>query len=136
MTRRPISGWPNVRWPRRWSRSCTAPRPRTPPREAADLLFSADPTAASASALEALAAEIPSSRVDATEVGDLVATLVGTGLATSNGDARRNLAQGSYSVNGVTIPENSVPAEWERLQGRYLLLRKGKKTHHLLEISS
>ena len=41
--------------------------------EAADLLFSADPTAASASALEALAAEIPSSRVDVTEVGDLVA---------------------------------------------------------------
>ena len=29
-----------------------------------------------------------------------------------------------------------MPAEWELLHGRYLLLRKGKKTHHLLEISS
>ena len=77
--------------------------------EAADLLFSADPTAASASALEALAAEIPSSAVDATR-WVTVATLVGAGLARSNGDARRNLAQGSYSVNGVTIPENSPAA--------------------------
>ncbi len=104
--------------------------------EAADLLFSADPVAASASALEALSAEIPSSSVDAAGLGDLVVTLVATGLASSNGDARRNLAQGSYYVNGVTIDENSVPTEWERLQGRYVLLRKGKKTHHLLEISS
>jgi len=104
--------------------------------EAADLLFSADPTVASASALEALSAEIPSSNVDASGLVDLVATLVTAGLASSNGDARRNLAQRSYSVNGVTIDENSVPAQWERLQGRYVLLRKGKKTHHLLEISS
>ena len=104
--------------------------------EAADLLFSADPTAASAAALAALSAEIPSSSVGHDGPGDLVATLVATGLATSNGDARRNLAQGSYYVNGVTIDENSVPSEWERLQGRYVLLRKGKKTHHLLEISS
>jgi tyrosyl-tRNA synthetase len=104
--------------------------------EAADLLFSADPTAASTSALEALAAEIPSSVATVAGLGDLVAVLVATGLASSNGDARRNLAQGSYSVNGVTIDEKSVPTEWERLQGRYVLLRKGKKTHHLLEISS
>ncbi len=103
--------------------------------EAADLLFSADPTTASSSALEALAAEIPSSTVVPADLGDLVATLVAAGLANSNGDARRNLAQGSYYVNGVTIDENSVPTEWERLQGRYVLLRKGKKTHHLLEVS-
>jgi tyrosyl-tRNA synthetase len=104
--------------------------------EAADLLFAGDPTAATASAFEALAAEIPSSKVHAGNLGDLLPTLVTAGLATSNGDARRNLEQGSYYVNGVTIDEKSLPAEWERLQGRYVLLRKGKKTHHLMEISS
>jgi tyrosyl-tRNA synthetase len=104
--------------------------------EAADLLFAGDPTTATASAFEALAAEIPSSQVDASGIADLLPTLVATGLASSNGDARRHLEQGSYYVNGVTIDENSVPAEWERLQGRYVLLRKGKKTHHLMEISS
>ncbi len=104
--------------------------------EAADLLFAGDPTAASLPAFEALAAEIPSSRVATSALGDLVPTLVATGLASSNSDARRNLEQGSYYVNGVTIDEKSVPAEWERLQGRYVLLRKGKKTHHLMEISS
>lgn len=104
--------------------------------EAADLLFAGDPTTATSTAFEALAAEIPSSQVDASELGELLPTLVAAGLATSNGDARRNLEQGSYYANGVTIDENSVPSEWERLQGRYVLLRKGKKTHHLLEISS
>ncbi len=136
MPRHPNAGSPNVRSPTRWSTLVHGADAAHAAAEAADLLFSADPTAASTSALEALSAEIPSSSVDAAELGDLVAVLVGTGLATSNGDARRNLAQGSYYVNGVTIDENSVPSEWERLQGRYVLLRKGKKTHHLLEISS
>ncbi len=104
--------------------------------EAADLLFTGDPTTAAEASFQALAKEIPSSTVALSDLGDLVSVLVATGLATSNGDARRHLAQGSMSVNGVTLEENSEPHEWERLHGRYVLLRKGKKTHHLLEISS
>ena len=37
-----------------------------------------------------------------------------------------------YYVNGTAIDENSDIGEWELLHGRYLLLRKGKKTHHLV----
>ncbi len=57
--------------------------------EAADVLFASDPTGASAAAFEMLAGEIPMTRVRAAELDDLVAVLVATELASSNGDARR-----------------------------------------------
>ncbi len=104
--------------------------------EAADLLFAKDPTGASERALETLAEEIPSTRMSVSEIGDLVDVLVTTGLASSNGDARRSLDQNAFSVNGVRIDANHQLSGHERLQGRYLLLRKGKRDHHLLEISS
>jgi tyrosyl-tRNA synthetase len=103
---------------------------------AADVLFSPDPTTASERVFEALAAEIPYSRLTRGELGDTFKLLVGAQLASSNSDARRGLAAGMYYVNGTAIDENSDIAGWELLHGRYLLLRKGKKTHHIMEISS
>ena len=54
-------------------------------------------------------------------------------LATSNGDARRTLAQKSYSVNGVQLDEKAQLSDHKLLHGKYLLIRKGKKSHHLVE---
>ena len=104
--------------------------------EAADLLFSGDPTSASEEAFTTLAAEIPTSAVGEPDLDDSVAVLVGAGLASSNGDARRSLAQHAYSANGIRLDENTLLSDVERVHGRFLLLRKGKKSHHLLEISS
>jgi len=104
--------------------------------EAADLLFAKDPTSASEAALETLVGEIPSSRMAASELEDPVAVLVASGLASSNGDARRNLEQKAYSVNGVVLSANAQLSSHERLHGKYLLLRRGKKVHHLLEVFS
>ena len=103
--------------------------------EAADLLFSGDPTAASPEAFTTLAAEIPTSTLTATDLDDPVAVFVGAGLASSNGDARRSLAQRSFYANGVQLDEDSELNALELVHGRYLLLRKGKKSHHLVEIS-
>jgi tyrosyl-tRNA synthetase len=104
--------------------------------EAADLLFAGDPTTASEEAFSTLSAEIPSSRVTAAELVDPIAVFVGTGLATSNGDARRAAAQRSFYANGVQLDENSLLSDSVLVHGKYLLLRKGKKSHHLLEIFS
>jgi tyrosyl-tRNA synthetase len=104
--------------------------------EAADLLFAGDPTTASEEAFSTLSAEIPSSRVTAAELADPIAVFVGTGLATSNGDARRAAAQRSFYANGVQLDENSLLSDSVLVHGKYLLLRKGKKSHHLLEIFS
>lgn len=104
--------------------------------EAADLLFSGDPTTASEEAFVMLAAEIPSSRLAAADLDDSIAVFVGTGLASSNGDARRSGAQRSFYANGAQLDENSLLSEQKLLHGKYLLLRKGKKSHHLVELFS
>ena len=104
--------------------------------EAADLLFAADPTDASAEAFETLAAELPFSRLVAADLDDDVAVFVATGLASSNGDARRTRAQRAYYANGRQLAENDRLSDLALLHGRYLLLRKGKKSHHLVEVLS
>ena len=104
--------------------------------EAADVLFGGDPTQASAAALDAVAREVGSSAVAAAELDDLVGVLVRTGLASSNGDARRLLGQSGYRANGATIDANAQLSDLKLLHGRYLLLQKGKRSHHLLEILS
>jgi len=104
--------------------------------EAAELLFASDPTTASEEAFATLRAEIPTSRLAAEELGDPIAVFVAAGLASSNGDARRSLAQRSFYANGVQLDENTLLSDQKLVHGKYLLLRKGKKSHHLAEIFS
>lgn len=104
--------------------------------EAADVLFAADPTGASELAFETLAQEIPHSRVHVDQLADPVAVFVATGLAKSNGDARRTMDQNAYYVNGVSFSAKALLSDQKRLHGKYLLLRKGKKSHHLVELFS
>ena len=103
--------------------------------EAAAVLFGGDPMQASAAALAAVAREVPSSSLPAAQLDDLVGLLVQSKLASSNGDARRTLQQKGYRANGLPLDEDSQLSQLPLLHGRYLLLRKGKATHHLVEIS-
>ncbi|QQS19659.1 tyrosine--tRNA ligase [Candidatus Saccharibacteria bacterium] len=83
--------------------------------------------------LTALRAEIPS--VQTTESGSLLDALVGSGLASSKGEARRLLQSNAISINGVkTSDENLNPGLFS--SGR-LLLRRGKafKDSALVELA-
>jgi tyrosyl-tRNA synthetase len=102
---------------------------------AATVLFGGDPTTASREALAMVKAEVPSGVVDRAALADTAALFVRVGLATSNGDARRTLAQRGYRVNGVQIDAETRLDAVERLHGRYLLLRKGRTSHYLVEVS-
>ncbi len=102
---------------------------------AAEVLFGGDPTGASADTLAAVAREVPSSRLPSTALDDTVGVLVACGLATSNSDARRILAQRGIRANGRQLAEGDSLAHVPLLHGRYLLLRKGRASHHLVEIS-
>ncbi len=77
--------------------------------------------------LEALCAAIDSFEFTAEDAagGALRIALV-SGHYTSNGEARRAIAQGGLSINDerVKAPEDAVPAP---IAGRYLVLRAGKK---------
>lgn len=62
---------------------------------------------------------------------DLVTLLVECGLANSKRIARELLAAGAVSVNGAIRRDEPLTAD-DRLFGRYLLLRRGKKQYHLV----
>jgi tyrosyl-tRNA synthetase len=104
--------------------------------EAADLLFGADPALASETALAALSAEIPYSKISAAELDDAIALFVTTGLAKSKSDARRTMEQGAFYANGVRLDTKDQLSDHKLLHGRYLMLRKGKKSYHLVETIS
>ena len=104
--------------------------------EAAKVLFGGDPTTASAEALAVVAREVPSSEMTREQLGDQIAVLVQSGLAASNGEARRTLTQKGFKANGQTLEETKSLLEVDLLHGRYMLLRKGKTNFHLLTVTN
>lgn len=103
--------------------------------EAAAVLFGADPMAASEAGLAAVAREVAASELTAGQLHDVVDVLVATGLASSKGDARRTLEGNGYRCNGQPLGIDADLADWPRLRGRFLLLQRGKKLHHLVTVA-
>ncbi|MFQ1642232.1 tyrosine--tRNA ligase [Aeromonas veronii] len=96
-----------------------------------ELLFSGDVARLGESDLAQLAQDgMPSNTVSGET--DLVSLLVSCGLANSKRIARELLAAGAISLNGVLKLDDQLSAT-DRLFGRYLLLRRGKKQYHLVE---
>jgi tyrosyl-tRNA synthetase len=102
---------------------------------AGDVLFGGDPTGAPINVLEALAHEVPASTIGNNQLDDPVDLLVATSLASSRSDARRLLEQRSTRANGIQLDVDARLGDVPLLHGRFLLLRKGKHTYHLVEIS-
>lgn len=100
---------------------------------AAAVLFGGDPTEASLSALAVVAGEVSSGPLLDEWFDDPIALLTGTGLATSNGEAKRLLEQNGVRVNGALLARHAMPTQASLLHARYLLIRKGKTTYHLAD---
>ncbi len=107
--------------------------------EAADVLFGGDPDRrASEAALAAVAREVPSSTgVASGDLDDLVELLVSVGSR-----RRPRATSGACSTAPATAAtaSRSTPTsklgEQPLLHGRYLLLQRGRKSHHLVEVFS
>lgn len=84
--------------------------------------------------LRAATAELPTAKVDAGALG-IIDLLVASGLSPSNSAARRTVAEGGAYVNNqkVADPDTIVGSE-QLLHGRFLLLRRGKRTLATVEI--
>ena len=85
----------------------------------------------------ALADTMPSCALPALELDGLTLTdvLVRAGLASSKSEARRGIEGKGYSVNGVVETDvNRRLSAADLRQGRYVLLRKGKKNHAMLVV--
>ncbi len=102
---------------------------------AADILFGADPTQSSFEALNAVAAEVPTTVVGRDQLDDVFGLLASTGIATSTSDARRTITQKGIKVNGAVLEEGQTLAAHGILHDKWVLVRKGKTTYHLFEVS-
>jgi len=86
---------------------------------------------------DALAQEIPSTRVPSRDNLTLVDAIVLAQLAKSKSEARRSIEQGGIYVNQQRVKDVArriESADW--LAGRNLLLRKGKKEYGLLRLGN
>ena len=88
--------------------------------------------------LEALRGIVPETIVELAVLGgqeSLVDALVASGLCGSRGDARRTIAGGGVSVNGERQSGGASALPVGALvDGRFVLLQRGKRTRHLLVV--
>jgi len=90
-----------------------------------------------AEALEALRGIVPETSVAADVLkGEepVVELLIATGVCSSKGDARRTVDQGGIRLNGERIGVLSAPVA--AVDGRFVLVQKGKKQRHLAVVEA
>ena len=105
---------------------------------AAAALFGSDLRALGGLAIEQLFKDAPSLSLSMSALGSLtlVDALVQSTLAASKGAARRDIEGGGIYVNDVkTTDVARVLTGEDLLAARYIVLRKGKKTYHLLKLA-
>jgi tyrosyl-tRNA synthetase len=90
----------------------------------AEAVFSAQPLR-DPEILDVLFGNVPSWEFSDEDVrGDAAAVAVASGLYPSRSEALRQIKQGAYSINGERVTDGPVA---EPIDGRYLVLRAGKK---------
>ena len=102
---------------------------------AAEILFGADPTSATIDALHAVAGEVPTTKISRADLVDVFGLLARSGIVSSNSEARRAIQQKGVKVNGSTLEGGETLANKGLLHDRWVLVRKGKTTYHLFDLS-
>jgi tyrosyl-tRNA synthetase len=96
--------------------------------DAAAVLFGGDPTVASADALAVVAAEAPSVTLpDDFQNLRVHELLIAAGVATSNSEVGRLLAQGAVRAGNRVLDSDGQLLASDLLSGGFLLIRKGKR---------
>ena len=108
-------------------------------QQATQALFGGSIQGLAAAEIADIFSDVPSSEVRKSEfegegVG-LLDLLAESGLATSRGDARRSVEGGGIYVNSVRQEDPQARVTLDRaIEGRFFVLRKGKKNYHLVEV--
>jgi len=101
---------------------------------AADILFGGDPMSATRSTMDFIAAEVPATKMGTAVLADPAGMLAALpGVAASKSEARRLLTQKSVRINGVVVAADADLHAIPLLHERWLLVRKGKTTYHLVD---
>src|SRR5574341_787883 len=106
--------------------------------QASEVLFGGAMDGLSAADLRAIFADVPSSairRADLQAGKPVVEVAVEAGLERSKGQARNLIQNGGLYVNNVAVADvEAVIGLAEAIDGQVIVLRKGKKTYHLLRV--
>ncbi len=101
----------------------------------AALFGGGDMSTLSADTLGAALGEAGAITVDAAAMPPITDLLVDAGLAKSKGEARRPLGEGGAYLNNVRVEDPElVPTEDHLIGGRWMVLRKGKKSFKGVEV--
>lgn len=107
--------------------------------QASRVLFGGEIAGLSAEDIQDVFANVPSSEVLKSEFeGEgipLINLLATVGVATSRGNARRLIEGGGIYVNNIRVNDAARAISLaESIEGRFLVLRKGKKNYHLVQV--
>jgi len=85
-------------------------------------------------------ADVPSTELRAealaAEGKDLLDLLAESGVTSSKGEARRSIDQGGIYLNNRRVEDQARAVTLDdTLEGRFLVLRKGKKSYHLVKVT-
>jgi tyrosyl-tRNA synthetase len=106
--------------------------------QASQALFGGDITGLDAADIEDIFAEVPSHDVSRESLSDGLAVidlLVESGLANSKADARRSVQGGGIYLNNERVSDVAQTAGISQaIDGRFLVLRKGRRQYHLVRV--
>ena len=108
-------------------------------QRATEVLFGGEIGDLGADDIADIFSDVPSSEIsraglegDGTGVLDLFA---GAGVCKSRGEARRSVEGGGLSINNVRVEDVEAAVTLaDAIEGRFLILRKGKKTYHMVRV--
>jgi tyrosyl-tRNA synthetase len=108
--------------------------------QASQALFGGEIRGLSGEEIADIFAEVPSSEMPRQPISEgsvaVLDLLVSSGIAKSKGEARRAVSEGGIYLNNLRISDAAqAVAPGDILDGRFLLLRKGKKTYHLIKVT-
>lgn len=107
--------------------------------QATKVFFGEEMTGLSAAEIQEIFADAPSSQVKQADFADggmpVVNLLESAGVAKSRGEARRLISSGGIYLNNVRVQETEQTIALNTaIEGRYLVLRRGKKDFYLVQV--
>jgi tyrosyl-tRNA synthetase len=109
--------------------------------QASSVLFGGDLDGLSVDDIQDIFADVPSSAVARNALGgegvSVVDLLVDSDLATGKGDARRSIKGGGIYLNNQRVTDTAQMATaTDAIDGQFIILRKGRKRYHLIQVLS
>jgi len=99
-------------------------------------LFSGDITQLNEAELVEALQDMPSATIEDAETSSLMDLLIAVQAAPSRRQARTDIESGAVLVNGSKVTDaNATIAREERLHGKFIVLRRGKKNYYLVKFA-